>query len=481
MLKVLRKNMDSETQGMLEKWQNTLNQLSRLILNKPENMTPASYKSKIQDLENKEETLERQLAAKSSTFQRQTQAITVEAISKKIPPKALLVEFVVYKDHYRNTKYAAVTVNSDGDYQWFPLGSASEIDNLSVQFIQQLSSRQPYEETATKLYQKIIKPLQSKLAGKRHVLISPDGQLNLIPFEALIDQQHLVEQYQLSYLSSGRDLLQYDSSEPYKNPSSIVAFPTYGKATETLESITSIASQGEKSRAIDVYTAAWSKLPGTKSEAKSIRKLLGKKTNVVLEEDATELYIKSLESPKILHIATHGFFLSDIETSDGDTRGQKPIAIQQRVKPTPSTSSAESLVRSGLVLASVYQQRSGKGQDGVLTAKEFASLELMGTRLVTLSACETGVGAVKNGQGVFGLRRSMVLSGAETSLMSLWKVSDEGTKNLMQKYYKRLNKKEGRSDALRSIQLELLQSKRYSHPFYWAAFVVSGDWKPMAE
>ena len=112
----------------------------------------------------------------------------------------------------------------------------------------------------------------------------------------------------------------------------------------------------------------------------------------------------------------------------------------------------------------------------MLTALEASGLDLGGTRLVVLSACETGVGAVRNGEGVYGLRRALVMAGAESQVMSLWKVDDEATRELMVAYYKRLLAGEGRSEALRQVQLEMLASKERSHPFYWAAFIPSGEW-----
>ncbi|MDY7020283.1 MAG: CHAT domain-containing protein, partial [Cyanobacteriota bacterium] len=98
---------------------------------------------------------------------------------------------------------------------------------------------------------------------------------------------------------------------------------------------------------------------------------------------------------------------------------------------------------------------------------------------VVLSACETGLGDVENGEGVYGLRRAFTLAGAESQVMSLWKVNDEGTKELMIKYYQRLLQNQGRSEALRQTQLEMLNSQNYQHPYYWAAFVPVGDWTPM--
>jgi len=142
----------------------------------------------------------------------------------------------------------------------------------------------------------------------------------------------------------------------------------------------------------------------------------------------------------------------------------------------------EALVLSGLALAGVNQRWSGDGEDGILTALETAGLDLWGTRLVVLSACETGVGDVKLGDGVYGLRRALVLAGSESQVMSLWQVSDEATRDLMVDYYRRLRRGEGRADALRQVQLAMLKGRQdLQHPFFWASFILSGDWRPAFE
>jgi CHAT domain-containing protein len=137
-------------------------------------------------------------------------------------------------------------------------------------------------------------------------------------------------------------------------------------------------------------------------------------------------------------------------------------------------------LRSGLALAGANERREGTDEDGVLTAFEAASLNLWGTKLVVLSACETGVGEVRNGDGVFGLRRALVLAGAESQLMSLWQVADEATRELMTQYYRALKAGAGRSEALRQVQLKMLASREQSHPYYWASFIPAGDWRNMA-
>lgn len=131
-------------------------------------------------------------------------------------------------------------------------------------------------------------------------------------------------------------------------------------------------------------------------------------------------------------------------------------------------------MRSGLVLAGV-EIRQSAGDDDVLTALETTVLNLVGTKLVVLSACDTGVGDITIGQGVYGLRRALVIAGSESQLISLWKVSDDATKDLMVAYYGRLQKGEGCSEALRQIQLGMLKSENQKHPFFWASFIPSGD------
>jgi hypothetical protein len=132
------------------------------------------------------------------------------------------------------------------------------------------------------------------------------------------------------------------------------------------------------------------------------------------------------------------------------------------------------LLRSGLALAGV-NQRSASSASGVLSALEVTGIDLAGTQLVTLSACETGLGEVRNGEGVYGLRRALVLAGAETQVMSLWKVDDAATRDLMIAYYTSLEGGGERAGAMREVQRALLAAPATAHPFYWASFIVSGD------
>jgi CHAT domain-containing protein len=204
---------------------------------------------------------------------------------------------------------------------------------------------------------------------------------------------------------------------------------------------------------------------------RALRKLLPQAT-FLTKEQATKVALQRVRGPSILHVATHGFFLQDDrQTRDGgatqnkdDTRLGKLIAHVENP-----------LLRSGLALAGANQGLKGD-DNGVLTAFEAAGLDLWGTKLVVLSACDTGIGEVKSGDGVYGLRRAFILAGAESQMMSLWPVSDRSTRDLMISYYDGLVQNAGRGEALRRVQLKMLKDRSHSHPYYWASFIQTGEW-----
>ena len=185
-------------------------------------------------------------------------------------------------------------------------------------------------------------------------------------------------------------------------------------------------------------------------------------------------------SPRILHLATHGFFLTDQQFES--LTGQRRLQFED--EPLPADMRIENpLLRSGLALAGAnIGLKSGKieGSDGLLTAEEVLGLRLQGTELVVLSACNTGTGEVKTGEGVYGLRRAFVQAGAKGLVMSMWPVPDEETKELMEVFYRHVSGgKMSRSEALRQAALHQMQvaEERYgrAHPLFWGAFVYLGE------
>jgi CHAT domain-containing protein len=227
-----------------------------------------------------------------------------------------------------------------------------------------------------------------------------------------------------------------------------------------------LKAKSRGSRSVDLASLSWPSLPGTGVEAIEVEKTM-RGMQIFRGAAATEGAVKAIHGPKILHLATHGFFLPDEPPKK--VREGAPPATEKHENP---------LLRSGLAFAGANKLSSGN-DDGILTAMEASGLDLWGTKLVVLSACETGAGKVTNGDGVYGLRRALVIAGAESLVMSLWQVDDEATKELMAGYYKRLSAGKPRSAALRDVQLEIQSRKPYAHPYYWASFLPAGDNTPL--
>jgi CHAT domain-containing protein len=225
------------------------------------------------------------------------------------------------------------------------------------------------------------------------------------------------------------------------------------------------------------------RLPGTRAEGEAIATLLGVPARV--DADVLEGWLKThCRSPRILHLATHGFFLPDQETEPRRAdvgRLDEPEGTLGRL--SGLSLPENSMLRSGLALAGANTFLRSRtppepAEDGLLTAEDVAGLDLLATELVVLSACETGLGPIRIGEGVFGLRRAFVLAGAQTLVMSLWKVPDEATRELMEDFYRRVLSGRGRADALREAQLAL--KARHPEPFYWGAFICQGDPTPLS-
>jgi CHAT domain-containing protein len=333
-------------------------------------------------------------------------------------------------------------------------------------------SRTEVKRVARALDEKVMRPVRALLRQSTHLLISPDGQLNLIPIAALLDEheRYLIERYSITYLTSGRDLLRLQVPRESQQPPVIVADPAFGDPP------TVVTASGKAK--LDDEKIIFTPLRGAREEVRAIKEFFP--TAIMLtKEQATETALKQITAPSFLHIATHGFFLEEQATP--------PSPTTRNVRRNPATRMgkwivrvANPLLRSGLALAGANQGKNGE-EDGILTALEAAGLNLWGTQLVVLSACDTGVGEVRNGDGVYGLRRALILAGVESQIMSLWPVADTSTRDLMTGYYNALQQGEGRNEALRRVQLQMLQNKDRQHPFYWASFIQSGKWTTLAE
>ena len=230
-------------------------------------------------------------------------------------------------------------------------------------------------------------------------------------------------------------------------------------------------------------------LPGSEQEARNVAKLLGGDTVLRLGAEAREAELKAVVSPRVLHLATHGFFLTDQEfkrTNAGPALlaanefGLKRNSGTRWNASLPENEWENPMVRCGIALAGANHATritNAVAEDGLLTGLEASLLNLQGTELVILSACESGAGEVKIGEGVMSLRRAFRIAGAETVLASHWKVNDEATSRLMTEFMRRWRAGEPRVKAWREAQLALLRSEKFSNPYYWAAFTLTGQWR----
>jgi len=329
-----------------------------------------------------------------------------------------------------------------GDARWKDLGPAEAIEHAVDRMRTALAdpARSDVTRRARELHQLVLAPLESMLVDTTHLLIAPDGPLHLVPFEALRTSvgRYVIEDHLVTYLTTGRDLLRVSAARPSPSASAIFADPAFGRSRPQ-------------------PAASFARLAGTAGEARRILPALPD-ASIRFGAAASEREVKGLRAPRVLHIATHGFF---------------------QPSNAPESPPENPLLRSGLALAGANAGES-RGEDGILTALEAANLDLWGTRLVTLSACDTGIGVVRNGEGVYGLRRAFFLAGAETLVMSLWPVSDLVTRDMMTGYYSGLKDGLGRGAALRRVQLRLMRQPGRRHPFYWASFIQAGEWANLA-
>lgn len=486
-LSALRRRFNTQDKKLLDDLSDVNAQLSRLFLGGPRKMSPDEHQSQIKQLEENREKLEAGISRLSAGYYETSQPVTLDAVRALIPANATLIEFAVYrpfdwkaaddKSGYGEPHYVAYVIRDRGEVRWAELGPAKEIEYAVKGLRQALGDprRKDVREPARAVDEKLMRPVRALIGDAKHLLISPDGELNLIPFEALVDERgrYLVESYAFTYLTSGRDLLRMQPARENERKSLVVADPSFGASaaeqTATVYATGKVAARGRRRSSVtaarDLSEVYFAPLGGTAQEAGAVKKLL--QSNLLTQARATESALKEVAAPRVLHVATHGFFLQDDERDAGAGAQVAGSGVRANAR------IENPLLRAGLALAGANRRGSGGGDDGILTALEASGLNLWGTKLVVLSACDTGVGEVRNGEGVYGLRRAFVLAGAESLVMSLWPVSDYPTRRLMTSYYENLvNLKMGRGAALRKAQLDMLKQ----HPFYWANFIQSGEW-----
>jgi CHAT domain-containing protein/Tfp pilus assembly protein PilF len=505
--RTIYQHLGAEDRRAFERLRGLRTQLAQLSLQGPGARSLTAHQQRLAELSAQSTALEAELAKRSAPLRALSElpplAEIVGRVAAALPRDSALVEFITYVDRplvlgpgtsgsqrQGELRYLALVLFPDATIRFQDLGPAEPIDSAALQLRDALASRDTaFQAPAQALYQRAFQALLPLLGTTRRLFLSPDGQLALVPFAALHDgQQFLVEAFDFTYLPSGKHLLTRPRQDSPPGSVVVLADPDFGATLQASASFLAEASaQAERSIAVDRFFStlredsaprAWATapLPGTRQEAEAIQQLLPQ-AQLFLGAEATKKRLLGLTTPGVLHLATHGFFLEDVPGATGSRAlGQFGALGEAPSPPDP-------LLRSGLLLAGASEPTSSGANSAVppehalVTALELAGLNLWGTQLVVLSACDTGRGDVKLGQGVYGLRRAFLVAGAETVVMSLWKVNDETTRKLMEGYYRNLLKGQGRATALREAMGELRRTQ--PHPHHWAPFIAMGRDTPL--
>lgn len=494
-------SQNPEHRMLINKLYSVKQRLTQLLLEVPKDLSEQAHikreaeKEKLsKEVEQLEGTMARYVAGLGSA--RQALSVTTEHVQKAIPKQTVLLELLRYV-HYLGAnkyeiRYGVIALTSSGEPHWVTLGEASVIEKTIVQYRRSMHDEIPkvnekeFSTLLKTLYQQLWSPLKTVLSkNTKNIIISPDGELNFVSFATLLapDDQFLSQKYSIRYVASGRDLLRDIKPTPtqqmtvYANPD----FSGKGLIASKNSSTNLVAMHSLNRR--DLQDLYLSPLPGTAKECGLLKAQSGKwnwPIQVFKEAEATEIQLQSVRSPHILHLATHGFFLpeSDIEESRGkdDRRGiggVRPFSeISLNVKSESIINKQvilkNPMLRSGLALvgAQTTLEAWKRGEvpptdnDGIVTAEEVGGLKLENTWLVTLSACDTGTGEAKSGEGVMGLRRGFIQAGAQNLLMTLWSVADEATAKFMIDFYDTVHKSGNAPKALADVQRKWLVKLR---------------------
>jgi len=501
---------DPETLETFYELSRVRTQLSRLTFAQPAKKNLSTYRKRIDDLKGQKEKLEAKLSRLSQAFalNRKIAKADCEKLSKALPPNSVLVEFARVKmfdfkaknkGKWKPAHYLAFVLHAGNgeNVGMIDLGDANEIDQAVSELRKAISSmEEKAKKTSKKVYNLVFASLKKELGDKKKIFISPDGNLNLIPFEVLLgpDGRYLIEDYTFNYLAAGRDLLGFEQHVGKQTGKALlIGDPDFDMTMEerapVLEKLAQTRAKGKEvpRRSMDMESFHFERLPGTKKEVEGIRSLLGEKnTSLYTGKEALEEVLNKHKPPRIVHLATHGFFLKDQDNWEipPNIPGRAAYSFTMpRPKMKKKIIIENPMLRSGFALAGANRAGELAGvpaDDGIVTSEEILGLRLRGTEMVVLSACDTGLGEVKAGEGVFGLRRAFTQAGAKSLIMSLWPVPDRETSELMEEFYRNiLKRKMNRSQALRQAALKQMKTAKdrygYPYPRVWGGFVMVGD------
>ena len=511
------------TRALREQYRALQFQLDRLAKSEVEEAYRGANRG---DLQGELSRVEQQLLERVGALEQalRDRSLALQDIARNLTPAAALVDFVQYRrydftakgtNQWKEQRYAVyLTFSLSRDstnviVQCVDLGEASPIDETVGLICKRMSAGQ-YEAkdlapALQRLGELVYAPLARYLTNVSSLIVCPDGQLSRLPFEMLrVGDRFLLEEKMISYVTSGREvarLARNPKSEVRSQKSLVMGAPDFdldlakagsSRRKEAQEAIRNPTSEGRNTQSLvtsatrtlsrDYRGIKFQPLSGAADEARSVAALLGGDCALRLGAEARESELKAVQSPRVLHLATHGFYLSDQEFHRTNAPGDGWIASMgtRWNASLPKDDWENPLVRCGIALAGANhagQITNALAEDGILTGLEASLLNLQGTELVVLSACDSGTGEVKIGEGVMSLRRAFRIAGAQTVLASHWKVSDKATSQLMTEFMRRWRAGEPRAQAWREAQLSLLHSKEFASPYFWAAFTLTGQWR----
>jgi CHAT domain-containing protein/tetratricopeptide (TPR) repeat protein len=420
---------------------------------------------------------------------------------------------------------AFVMRDGQSDVAVVPLGSANAIDTLVTNWRRETTgivgapsrgdAEMTYRNAGAALRRRVWDPLREQLTGVTTVFVVPDGMLNLVSLAALPvgATRYLIDDGPvIHYLSAERDLAAgpspssairgllavggaaFNDATLFAGVSKSAPAPS-ASSTDAVASLRAVSTETLRAGCGTLQSMQFTPLAGTSREVREVAALWTDSPAQVLEGRGASEQAFKREAPghRVLHLATHGFFLGNdcmpvsvaTRSVGGLVAAQAKLASRPRPTRPPNAALSENpLLMSGLALAGANRRAAAgpEEDDGILTAEEVTALNLEGVEWAVLSACDTGLGEVKAGEGVFGLRRAFQVAGVRTVIMSLWPVDDQATRIWMRALYQgRLQKRLTTAEAIHNASLSVLRERRArgqsTHPFYWAAFVAAGDWR----
>lgn len=461
-LKIRQSILDSGNEEMIAKFR--LYQTKREDLYKTltagQNIVTSNTENR-NKLEKDIEELEKELSTQSDLFNSTLleKDITWKDIKNKLAPNENAVEIIRYryfdKTFSDSIIYVALIINDETTKapKVVVLPNGNKMENG---YLKHYRNSVKYRIKDTKSYANYWGPISNKIKPNSTVYLSAEGAYTQINMETFTTPSNnfLIQEYDLVLLTNTKDLLKNSKKTIVQGVPAFFANPSYYQINNTSKEHKNIGAHQSVAQ-----------LPGAEHEITSIKEILEEKKisyDAFIYDKATEQAIKELKSPQFLHLATHGYFIKDVDVSYNKIENNRTIA--------------NSLLKSGILLANAgdivdnEQFYNYNKNDGVLTSLEAMNLNLDNTDFVILSACETGLGEIKNGEGVYGLQRALQLAGAQTIFMSLFKVDDEVTDKLMSIYYKKYYELNDKRKAFVEAKKQLM--KEYNSPYFWGSFVM---------